>query len=244
MIDKIIKGDCVKEMKRFPNECVDLIFTDPPYNIGFTYDTYDDNKTDDDYLLWCRFWLSECYRILKKTGSMYIVIGDEYAAEINIILKELGFSFRNWIIWYYGFGQNQRKKFSRSHAHVFYFTKDAKNFTFNIDDIRVPSVRMQMGDKRANPKGKVPDDVWKISRIAGTFNERIKGFPCQMPLELVKRAIKASSNPNDLVFDPFMGSGTTAVAAKMLNRNYLGIEISESYFEIIKDRLENKEMIE
>lgn len=236
---RLLVGDSLKLIKKMPHESVNLIFTDPPYNIGIKYDSYDDNKSDREYISWCEKWLKECCRLLKQTGSIYVVIGDEYVAEINLILKKLGLYFRNWIIWHYGFGQNQRKKFSRAHAHILYYTKNKKNFTFNTDEIRIPSIRQKMNDKRANPKGKVPDDVWKISRVAGTFKERVKGFPCQMPLKVVERAIKASSNKGDLIFDPFMGSGTTGVAAKKLSRNFLGIDISKKYCKIATSRLKS-----
>ncbi len=236
-LNEIICGDCTLVLKTIPSDTVDLIFADPPYNIGLKYDSYKDKKTDEEYLQWCEKWIEECIRILKNNGSIYIAIGDEYVAEVNILLKKKGLIFRNWVIWYYTFGQNQRRKFNRSHTHILYFVKDGKHFMFNADKIRVQSVRQKIGDKRANPKGKVPDDVWQISRVAGTFNERIKTFPCQMPLKLLERVIKASSNHKDIVLDPFMGSGTTAIACKQLSRNFIGIEISENYCQLIKNRL-------
>jgi len=236
-LNKITNGDCRLVLKEIPSNSINLIFTDPPYNIGLKYDTHKDNMTNEEYIKWCEEWISECIRILKEDGSFYLAIGDEYAAEISIMLKSKGLKLRNWIIWYYTFGQNQRKKFNRSHTHIFYFVKDGKRFTFNSDDIRVESVRQKIKDKRAHPKGKVPDDVWQISRVAGTFNERVKNFPCQMPLKLLETVIKTSSNQKDIVLDPFMGSGTTAVASKKLNRNYIGIEISPLYCKKIENRL-------
>lgn len=138
----------------------------------------------------------------------------------------------------YTFGQNQKKKFNRSHTHILYFTKDKKRFVFNDKDIRVPSARQLIyKDKRANPIGKIPDDVWQFSRVCGTFKERIEKHPCQMPESLLELIIKASSNKGDLVLDPFGGTGTTAAAAKKLNRNFITIEISKEYYEIILKRL-------
>jgi site-specific DNA-methyltransferase (adenine-specific) len=238
-VNKIICGDCVKVMNTIPEKSVDLIFADPPYNIGLKYDNHKDNMPYEEYLNWTEKWITACLRVLKDTGSIYIAIGDEYAAEVVSILKKKGLSMRNWIIWHYTFGQNQRKKFSRAHTHIIYFTKDQTNFTFNSDDIRVKSVRQKIGDKRANPKGKIPDDVWKISRVAGTFKERVKNFPCQMPLALLERVIKASSNAGDIVLDPFIGSGTTAVASKKLGRKYIGIDISPNYVKNVENRLKS-----
>lgn len=244
-VNQVYLGDCVEIMKTFSKESVDLVFADPPYNIGVNYDKYQDNLTYDEYYDWSRKWIEECYRVLKRSGSIYIAIGDEFAAEINVLLKKTGFYFRNWIIWYYTFGQHQRKKFCRSHTHIHYFSKDKNNFIFNADAVRVPSARqLKYNDKRANCKGRVPDDVWgmpdkiwKMSRVCGTFNERIGKHPCQLPEALLERIIKASSNDNDIVLDPFSGTGTTAVVAKKLNRKYITIEISEGYYDITIRRL-------
>jgi site-specific DNA-methyltransferase (adenine-specific) len=237
-INKAYLGDCIELMKQIANNSIDLIFADPPFNIGIKYDNYNDKKSYEEYYRWSEKWLKECYRILKKTGTIYIAIGDEFAAEINIILKRTGFYFRNWIIWYYTFGQNQRKKFNRAHTHIFYFTKSVENFTFNDDVVRIPSARQLVyNDKRAHPKGKVPDDVWEFSRVCGTFKERLGNHPCQMPESLLERIIKTSSNENNLVFDPFGGTGTTAYVAKKLKRNYITMDISEKYFEVIQKRL-------
>ena len=239
-VNKIYLGDCLKVMKKFPDESIDLVFADPPFNIGIKYDKYNDNLSYEEYYDWSKKWINECYRLLKNNGSIYIAIGDEFAAEINLILKQTNFFFRNWIIWYYTFGQNQRKKFNRSHTHLLYFSKDKDNFTFNDDSVRVPSARQTTyNDKRANPKGKLPDDVWKFSRVCGTFKERIGKHPCQMPESVLERIIKVSSNEGNLILDPFAGTGTTAVVASKFRRNYITIEISEEYYKIAKDRLKN-----
>ncbi|MBM4176436.1 MAG: site-specific DNA-methyltransferase [Ignavibacteria bacterium] len=240
-LNKVILGDCIEVMSSLPDSSVDLVFADPPFNIGIKYDNYDDKKNYDHYYSWSEEWIKETYRILKKSGSIYIAIGDEFAAEINLILKRIGFKFRNWIVWYYTFGQNQRKKFNRSHTHILYFTKDENSFTFNSDEIRIPSARQLVyNDKRAHPKGKVPDDVWEYSRVCGTFKERLGKHPCQMPENLLERIIKVSSNEGDIVLDPFGGTGTTAAVAKRLKRNYITMDISEKYVEVITKRLVGK----
>ncbi len=241
-LNKVYLGNCIDLMKSFPEKSVDLIFADPPFNIGIKYDRYQDNLTYDQYYDWSQLWMEEAYRTLKDKGSIYVAIGDEFAAEINILLKKLGFYYRNWIIWYYTFGQNQRKKFNRSHTHIMYFTKNKENFTFNNDEIRVPSARQLVyNDKRANPKGKVPDDVWQFSRVCGTFKERFKNHPCQMPELLLERIIQVSSNTDDLVLDPFGGTGTTAAVAKKLARHYITMDVSEEYYNLILNRLDSNE---
>ncbi|MBI4681474.1 MAG: site-specific DNA-methyltransferase [Nitrospirae bacterium] len=237
-VNKVYLGDCIKIMKGFPSNSADLVCADPPFNIGIKYDRYNDNLSYDKYYRWSEKWIAEAYRILKKDGSVYVAIGDEFASEINIILKRTGFYFRNWIIWYYTFGQNQRKKFNRAHTHILYFIKDRERFKFNSKTIRVPSARQLIyNDKRANSDGKVPDDVWEFPRVCGTFKERIKEHPCQMPESLLERIIKTSSDVGDIVLDPFGGTGTTATVAKRLKRNYVTIEISENYYNAIVKRL-------
>ena len=240
-INKVYLGDCISIMQHLPEKSVDLVFADPPFNIGLKYDNYNDNLSYQDYYEWSERWIKETHRILKNSGSIYIAIGDEFVAELNIILKKTGFYFRNWIIWYYTFGQSQRKKFNRAHTPILYFTKDKENFKFNADEIRVPSARqLKYKDRRANPKGKVPDDVWEISRLCGTFKERIGDHPCQMPENLLERIIKASSNEGDLVLDPFGGTGTTAAVSKKLNRNYVTMDTSKIYYEVITKRLKGE----
>ncbi len=228
--DSVIAGDCVKILKSPEMPKADLIFADPPFNIGYKYDVYEDRKAYDDYFAWTENWMAACKDALADTGSFWVAIGDDYAAEVRVIGRRIGLNLRNWVIWHYTFGQNTQKKFARSHTHLFYFVNDPKKFTFNDMAVRIPSARQTTyADKRANPKGKVPDDVWSFSRVCGTFNERVKWHPCQMPERLLDRIIRVSSKPGDLVVDPFSGSGTTLVTAARLKRRYIGIDLSKNY---------------
>ena len=249
-------GDCIDEMDKLPGGCVDLAFADPPFNIGYEYDVYQDRRAKAEYLEWTEQWMKGVARVLKPTGSFFLAIGDEYAAEMKIRLDALGFTMRNWIIWHYTFGVNCSKKFNRSHAHILYYVADPKRFTFESDRVRVPSARMTTyADRRANPVGKLPDDTWvlrpqedgehyaaesdtwSVSRVCGTFKERT-GHPCQMPEGVLERIVKVASNEGDLVFDPFAGSGTTLAVAKRLKRRYLGVELSEDYADAVRVRLD------
>ncbi|MAE62558.1 MAG: site-specific DNA-methyltransferase [Planctomycetaceae bacterium] len=264
--DSIATGDCLKTMAKWPAACVDLIFADPPYNIGYKYDQYEDSRDDHEYIEWTEQWITTCARLLKPTGSMYVLIGDEYAAETRVHLKRLErehqLVFRNWMIWHYTFGQNCKAKFNRSHAHLFYCVGTAAfdkwsvtdpPFVFNRQAIAVPSARQTTyGDRRANPKGKLPDDTWYLrpqevekegieryfgpeedtwylSRLCGTFNERVGWHPCQLPESLLERIVRVSSNEGDVVFDPFVGSGTTLAVAARMHRHWLGCELSKEY---------------
>ncbi|MHC4643170.1 MAG: DNA-methyltransferase [Planctomycetota bacterium] len=238
-LNKIICGDCIEILSKVRKPFADLIFADPPFNIGYKYDKYNDKVKSKNYIAWTKDWMAACKKALMPDGSFYIAIGDEYAANIKIIADELGLFMRNWIIWHYTFGQQMKKKFARSHTHIFYFVNDKTSFTFNDKAVRVPSDRQLIyNDRRANPAGKMPDDVWsEYSRVCGTFKERTGWHPCQMPESLLKRIIAVSSNPGDCILDPFSGSGTTAVAAYQLDRNYVALDISEKYVENAKQRL-------
>jgi site-specific DNA-methyltransferase (adenine-specific) len=235
---------------------VDLAFADPPFNIGYEYDLYDDSRARADYLAWSRLWGEQVLRALKPDGTFWLAIGDEYAAELKVLFQELGFHCRSWVIWYYTFGVNCAKNFSRSHTHLFYFVRDPVRFTFN-DDIRVPSARQLVyADRRADARGRLPDntwilrpqdlpeafsadeDTWYFPRVCGTFKERAGWHGCQMPEQLLGRIIRVSSNPGEVVLDPFAGSGSTLVTAKKLGRRWLGFDLSPAYVERIQERLE------
>ncbi len=248
-------------MASWPAGSVDLVFADPPYNIGYDYDAYHDKRDHDEYVGWTDDWIDAAVRLIKPDGSFYVLIGDEYAAEVRMRLRhhERGgrLVFRNWIVWHYTFGQNCKKKFNRSHAHLFYAVGPGGAFTFNRDAIAVPSARQTTyADRRANPAGKVPDDTWYLrpqeaggeyfrpgedtwyqSRLCGTFKERTSWHPCQLPEALLERIVKVSSNLGDLVFDPFVGSGTTLAVARRLGRRWLGCEVSEAYAEKALERI-------
>ena len=238
-LNRIICGDCIEVLSGVSKPFADLIFADPPFNIGYKYDKYKDKLKKGKYIAWTKDWMTVCTKVLRPDGSFYIAIGDEYAADVKIIADELELILRNWIVWHYTFGQQSKNKFARSHTHIFYFVKDKKNFTFNDYAVRIPSDRQLLyNDKRANPAGKMPDDVWNgYSRVCGTFKERLGWHPCQMPENLLKRIIAVSSNPSDCVLDPFSGSGTTLAAAYQLGRNYVGIDISEKYVKNAEKRL-------
>jgi len=237
--NQIIQGDCIEVLSQVPEPFADLIFADPPFNIGYKYDVYEDRKAYDEYHAWTERWMRLCAeRALKPTGSFWVAIGDEYAAEVRLIGNALGLHLRNWVIWHYTFGQNTKRKFARSHTHLLYWTKDPAEFTFNDMAVRIPSARQTTyADRRAHPAGKVPDDVWSFSRLCGTFRERVRWHPCQMPEKVLERIVLACSNPGELVLDPFSGSGTTCVVAARLGRKYLGIDISEEYVKRSRQRV-------
>jgi site-specific DNA-methyltransferase (adenine-specific) len=257
--NRIYQGDCIKRLSQVEAASIDLVFADPPFNIGYEYDVYDDRQSSQDYLHWSRGWIEGVAAALKPNGTFWLAIGDEYAAELKIISQEVGFTCRSWVIWYYTFGVNCKRGFSRSHTHLFHFVKDPRDFIFNESNpaVRVPSARQLVyADARANPKGRLPDntwifrpqdlpngipashDTWYFSRVAGTFKEREGFHGCQMPEQLLGRIIRLCSDPHDIVLDPFAGSGTTLAVAKKLNRQWIGFELSRDYVKRVRERLQ------
>ena len=283
-VEQVVLGDSTAILNALEPGWVDLVFADPPFNIGYLYSDYDDRRSVSEYLDFSRNWMKAVYRALKPGGSFYLAIGDEFAADLAVIARrEIGFHMRNWIVWHYTFGQQTKKKFAKSHTHILYFSKEKPgpgltNLTFNADDIRVKSARQTVyADNRANSKGKLPDDTWflrpqeaayfeasfkgvpvpdgiptaevpffdpvsstwNISRICGTFKEREGWHGCQMPMGVLDRIVKASSNEGDIVLDPFNGSGTTCVSAALLGRRFVGIDQSEEYVSYARKRLDH-----
>jgi site-specific DNA-methyltransferase (adenine-specific) len=242
-LNTIHEGDCDELFLGVPTGSVDLVFADPPFNIGYQYDVYEDARTVEDYLSWTERWMGQARRVLKPEGTLWVAIGDEFAAEVKVIgHRTLGLTPRNWVIWHYTFGVHCTRKFTRSHAHLHYFTRHPKRFTFNDEAIRVPSARqVRYNDRRADPRGRVPDDTWSYSRVCGTFKERAGFHGCQMPEQLLGRVIRACTNPGDVVLDPFAGSGTTPAVAKKLGRQYLGFELSADYARLARERIDRAE---
>ncbi len=256
-LNTIHHGDCIAGLGKLPSATVDLAFADPPFNIGYEYDVYNDKQNYHSYLEWTRRWMAEVCRVLKPSGTFWIAIGDEYAAEIKLLAQnDLKLACRSWVIWYYTFGVNCTKKFNRSHAHLFHFVKDPSNYTFNENEICVRSARQLVyADGRAHPAGRLPDDTWILRpqdvpngftpdqstwyfpRVAGTFKERMGFHGCQMPEQLLGRIIRTCSNPGEVVLDPFAGSGTTLAVAKKLDRKWIGFELSKEYRKRSTDRI-------
>lgn len=223
-----------------------LYFADPPFNIGYTYNTHDDNLKPDEYVHWCRKWMERIPRLTH--ASFFLMIGDEYVSELDYVAKRLGWQRRNWIIWHYGFGVHCVNQFNRSHTHILYYV-GSKLAPFCSPT--VPSLREAIyADKRARVGGKTPDadwalriadapssESWNISRVCGTFKERVGWHPCQMPEEIAKRIILTASSPGDVVVDLFAGSGTFCKVAKETGRAWVGYEKDPLYAEKAQERI-------
>ena len=237
-----IQGDSLEWMMAKSKPFADMIIADPPFNIGLEYDSYNDDRPDDDYMHWCACWIQQCKRLLLPHGNLLICMDDKHISDIDTMCrKSIGLNRVNWMIWHYKFGQSgvldKRRRFTKSKTHILRFVK-SKKFYFNAAAVAVPSDRQKRyNDKRADPRGKCPDDVFIYKRIAGTHHERVKGIKTQMPVPLIESWIKAMCKPRGVVFDPFPGSGASLIAAKRLGYKYLGVELSKCYTRTILNRL-------
>lgn len=235
---RILLGDCLDELPKLKN--VRLVFADPPYNIGVDYGggAKADTLPVDQYLAWCNDWITLAANALTKDGSFWLMVPDEYAEHFAIMMNDTGLHRRAWIKWYETFGNNLPNNFNRTSRHIFYYVVDPKRFVFNPDAVTRPSARQEKyNDKRAVEGGKIWDDVWQIPRLTGTSRERVPGFPTQLPLQMLLAIVGCASEPGDLVVDPFAGSGTTGVAARMLKRRFIGIEKGVDFWNLATARL-------
>ncbi len=230
-----LAGDAIELMQTLPGESVDLVCTDPPYNLRKNYGNNIDWKQWHEYETFTRRWLMETKRILKPTASLYIFMGVQFISQLFLILQDMGLHLNSWITWHYTQGMGRTKGFSPRHEDILYFTKSDK-YTFNLDAIRIPQKYYR---KRNNMKGANPGDVWQFSHIHYSNPERLDHLT-QKPEALMKRIILASSNEGDVVLDPFVGSGTTCVVANALKRKWIGIDINPEYINMSEQRLKKE----
>lgn len=245
----IYYADCSSSMKKMEEKTIDLTVTSPPYNIGKAYETPLDIK---DYMEWCKSWIDEIYNITKDGGSFWLNLG---YLELEGKAKALPIAYLLWdkikfyliqeIVWNYGAGVAGRQFFSPRNEKILWYIKNKDNYTFNLDDVRDKNVKYpnqkKNGKLKCNPLGKNPTDVWQIAKVTSGANRSSRErtpHPAQFPLAMIDRIIKAGSNEGDLILDPFIGSGTTAIAAMNNNRKFVGFEISENYCRLAADRIE------
>lgn len=246
-------GDAIAWLCSLPAESADLVFADPPYNIGKAeWDTF---ESQEQYVEWSLLWIEQATRVLKPTGTLYICGFSEILADLRLPAARF-FQGCRWLIWHYKNKANLGNDWGRSHESILHFRK-SRDFTFNTDDVRIPygnhtlkypehpqaetSQYGKSNDKnrlwQPNPKGAKPKDVIEIPTTCNGMHEKTP-HPTQKPEELVRKIILASSNPGDLVLDPFLGSGTTAVVAEQLGRQWKGSDVSAEYCQWAADRIE------
>jgi site-specific DNA-methyltransferase (adenine-specific) len=236
-------GDCLKVMAKLEDSSVDMCFADPPFNLEKRYSSYRDQRPDADYLDWCRQWLRELVRITKPTGSIYVHNIPRWLTYYAAILNDLAY-FRHWIAWD-AMSNPVGKTLLPAHYGILFYTKEIKGFKFY--EIRTPHKRCRVCDSylrdyggkkdQMHPFGALVGDVWTdIHRIR--HNVRRDEHPCQLPIPLLERLVLMSTDPGDVVLDPFLGTGTTAIAAKTLGRRFVGIDLDSEYVAIAQEKLD------
>lgn len=226
-------GNAAELLKTLETESIDLIVADPPYNLGKDYGNNHDLKGFEEYILFTREWLSEAKRVLKPEGSIYVFMGVRFISYLyDIMDRDLKLFFNSWIVWHYTQGMGKTKGFSSRHDDILVFNK-GKNFTFNLDDIRVPQ---KFYRERNNMRGANPGDVWQFSHVHYS-NPNRQNHPTQKPEGIIERIVLASSNKGDIVLDPFSGSGTTLRVCQQLGRKAIGFELNPEYVAMTEQRL-------
>jgi site-specific DNA-methyltransferase (adenine-specific) len=243
-LDRVFCEDALAGMARIPDGAIDLILTDPPYNLGKDYGNDSDQQSVDDYLAWTERWIDIAIPKLKDNGSLYIFLTWRFAPEIFVMLKRL-LTMMNEIIWDWrvpSMGGSTRS-FSSVHDTIGFFAR-RRDYYFDLDAVRIPYDAVT---KKARSRsifvgakwleiGYNPKDLWSVSRLHREHAERVD-HPTQKPLEIIERMVKASCPPGGVVLDPFMGSGTTAVAAQRLGRHFTGFELNQAYCDLLTARL-------
>jgi site-specific DNA-methyltransferase (adenine-specific) len=243
--NRIFCQDVITGIAQVPDGAIDLIIADPPYGLGKDYGNDSDKLDADAYLRWMAQWINAVLPKLKANGSLYIFLTWRTSPEIFVMLKQ-HMTMMNEIIWdrrVPSMGGGTRR-FSSVHDTVGFFV-NAKNYYFDLDAIRVPydavTKKARSRSLFAGAKwlelGYNPKDVWSVSRLHREHRERAD-HPTQKPLEIVERMVKASCPQGGVVLDPFMGSGTSAVAAQRCGRDYVGFELNPDYCEMIGQRLQ------
>lgn len=244
---RIYWGDTLGTLSnQVKDNSIDLIFADPPYNIGKNFNGRQDKwNSDREYLEWCYEWLKLCITKLKDTGSLYVMTATQNMPYFDIFLRDK-LEILSRIVWYYDSSGVQAKRYYGSlYEPILFCVKNKQHYTFNADSILVDaktgSQRKLIDYRKAEPSTystkKVPGNVWEMPRVRYRMDE-YEEHPTQKPEALLARIILASSNPGDLILDPFSGTFTTSFVAKTLSRRSIGIEIEEEYVKIGLRRLQ------
>ncbi len=237
----IMQCDCLPILRSMKEESVDLIFADPPYNLGKDFGNESDSWANrKEYLEWCYSWINECFRVLKENGTVYLMNSTQNMPFISVYIQQ-HYYVVNDIVWTYdSSGVQSKKKYGSLYEPILMCTKKAGvQYTFNYKDILVEAktgAKRGLIDYRKNPPRpynteKVPGNVWSFPRVRYKMEE-YENHPSQKPMALIERIVKASSNPKEIVLDPFGGSFTTAAVAVSLGRRAISMDINQEYYKI------------
>ncbi|MGK7905293.1 MAG: site-specific DNA-methyltransferase [Hormoscilla sp.] len=242
--------DCLEAFAQLPDSSINLTITSPPYNIGKEYER---SLPVAEYLDWCQKWIAMVYRSTHPSGAFWLNLGyfslSDRAKAIPIpylLWERIPFYLMQEIVWHYGAGVACKKIFSPRNEKFLWYVKNPNSYTFNLDEVRDPNVKYpnqkKNGKIKVNSQGKNPTNVWQFPKVTSGKNRSAKErtpHPAQFPVAAIERIVKASSNQNEIVLDPFMGSGTTAVVALDLQRPVIGFEIRQDYCDIAAGRIDN-----
>jgi len=244
----LYEADCAELMRRMGPRTVDLTVTSPPYNIGKEYERVMDTG---DYLKWCEGWMGQVFEAAADDGTFWLnlgyfeVAGRGRAVPIAYLLWDrTDFYLMQEIVWHYGTGVSARRRSSPRNEKYLWYVKDPDSYTFNLDAVRDPDVKYpyqrRNGRLRCNPLGKNPTDVWDIPKVTSGRNRSSRertGHPAQFPLAVLDRIVRVSSSPGDLVFDPFIGSGSTAASGIRNGRKGVGCDVNAKYLDMAVERI-------
>jgi DNA modification methylase len=252
-LNRVYQRDVLEGLKMIPNDSVDLIIADPPYFEVVKNDWDNQWNNEEEFFEWCKTWISECKRVLKESGSLYIWNWFDNICTIGHTAKQEGFTIRNLITWNRG-GGRERNNWCSKKEELLYLTLSDKP-TFNLEDVLLPADHParkmskqawergryeRKGRKNYNEESVNPSNVWYDSLVASNSKEKVP-HPTQKPLSVCERIVKASSNEGDVVLIPFCGSGSECVIAKKLNRKFISFELENDYIELANMRLDNVE---
>ncbi len=245
----LVEGDCLNLLKTIPDESIKLVITSPPYNLGKEYEKV---LKIEEYVKQQEKVISESTRVLSSDGSIcwqvgnYVENGEIIPLDIILypIFRKLGLKMRNRIIWRFGHGLHCSNRFSGRYETIIWFTK-SDNYTFNLDPVRIPQKYPKKkyykgpnaGKYSCNPLGKNPSDVWEIPNVKSNHVEKTE-HPCQFPVALIERLVLSLTDEDDWVLDPFLGTGTSIIAAIRHKRRGAGAEVFDKYINISKSRIE------
>ena len=242
-LNHITKKDCLKYLETIPDNSIDLIITDPPYFIGFDGGEGWDSqwKTERDYLKWCNHWTNHLVRVLKPNRMMIVwgTLKTDTFLKYKLMLSLFDeLRSQNEIVWSYNWGGRTKNNFARKHEYAWCYSK-GDNFLFNDSDIRVErKVKKNLRTGKDHTQGTIPTCIWEKNNHT-TSKDHCGWHPTTKNLEILSRMIKAYSNENDTILDIFMGSGSTAIACKLTNRNYIGCETNNNYIKLSKERIDS-----
>ena len=242
-LNHITKKDCLKYLETVEDNSIDLVITDPPYFIGFDGGEGWDKqwKTERDYLKWCNQWTNHLVRVLKPNRMMIVwgTLKTDTFLKYKLLLSLFDeLRPQNEIVWSYNWGGRTKNNFARKHEYAWCYSK-GDNFLFNDSDIRVErKVKKNLRTGKDHTQGTIPTCVWEKNNHT-TSKDHCGWHPTTKNLEILQRMIKAYSNENDTILDIFMGSGSTAIACKLTNRNYIGCETNNNYIKLMQERIES-----